>query len=102
MDSKSFIPASPTNSWSQSRRQADRQCRFPRRFRHQGIAGQKGVYDVEVVEVKEKVLPAMDDAFAKSFGAENAEKLREGVRRDLENELNYSQNAASATSSLAH
>jgi trigger factor len=45
-----------------------------------------------VVEVKEKVLPAVDDAFAKSFGAENIEKLREGVRHDLENELKYSQN----------
>jgi trigger factor len=47
---------------------------------------------VEAVEVKEKVLPAVDDAFAKSFGAESVEKLREGVRRDLENEMNYSQN----------
>src|SRR5262249_16006664 len=45
--------------------------------------------EVELVEVKEKVLPALDDAFAKSYGAENLEKLREGVRRDLENELNY-------------
>jgi len=47
---------------------------------------------VEVVEVKEKVLPAIDDTFAKSFGAESEQKLREGVRRDLENELTYSQN----------
>src|SRR5205807_3499905 len=37
-------------------------------------------------------LPAVDDAFAKSYGAENLEKLREGARRDLENELNYKQN----------
>ncbi len=49
---------------------------------------------MEVVEVKEKVLPAMDDAFAKKYGAENLEKLREGVRRDLENELKYSQTKA--------
>jgi len=44
------------------------------------------------VEVKEKVLPTIDDAFAKSFGAENLEKLRVGVRRDLENELAFKQN----------
>src|ERR1041385_2038197 len=56
------------------------------------LAGRKGVYDVEVLEVKEKVMPAIDDAFATSFGAESLEKLREGVRRDLENELNYTQN----------
>jgi len=45
-----------------------------------------------VVEVKERVLPALDDAFAKSYGAEDIEKLRAGVRRDLGNELTYKQN----------
>lgn len=64
---------------------------FPADFVTPQLQGKKGVYEVEVVEVKEKVLPAVDDAFAKSFGAESVEKLREGVRRDLENELNYSQ-----------
>jgi trigger factor len=34
-------------------------------------------------------LPALDDAFAKMFEAESLEKLREGVRKDLENELKY-------------
>lgn len=65
---------------------------FPADFVTPQLQGKKGVYEVEVAEVKEKVLPAVDDAFAKSFGADDAQKLREGVRRDLENELNYSQN----------
>ncbi len=39
----------------------------------------------------------MDDAFARLYGAENLEKLRDGVRRDLENELNYSQAKAIRT-----
>ena len=60
---------------------------FPANFVTPQLAGKKGVYDVEVLEVKEKVLPAVDDEFAKSFGAESLEKLREGVRRDLEKEL---------------
>ncbi|TAL03448.1 MAG: trigger factor, partial [Verrucomicrobia bacterium] len=64
---------------------------FPADFVTKEVAGHKGVYAVEVVEVKEKVLPALDDAFAKSFGAESVEKIREGVRRDLENELKYKQ-----------
>jgi len=62
---------------------------FPADFVTAPLQGKAGVYAVEVVEVKEKVLPALDDEFAKSFGAESLEKLREGVRRDLENELNY-------------
>ena len=64
---------------------------FPADFVTPQLAGKKGVYDVEVVEVKHKVLPALDEAFAKSYGAENVEKLREGVHKDLENELKYSQ-----------
>jgi trigger factor len=67
---------------------------FPADFVTPQLAGKKGSYDVEVVEVKEKVLPPLDDEFAKAYGAENLEKLREGVRRDLENELNYTQNRA--------
>lgn len=64
---------------------------FPADFVTKDLASRKGVYEVEVVEVKEKVLPAVDDAFAKSFDAENMEKLRAGVRKDLENELKYKQ-----------
>jgi trigger factor len=64
---------------------------FPPDFVTPQLQNQKGVYQVEVVEVKEKVLPALDEAFAKSFGAESLDKLREGVKRDLENELTYSQ-----------
>jgi trigger factor len=65
---------------------------FPADFVTPQLAGKKGVYDVEVVEVKEKVLPPLDDELAKGYGAENLEKLRAGVRRDLENELNFKQN----------
>ncbi len=64
---------------------------FPADFVTPQLAGKKGVYEVEVVEVKEKTLPAIDDEFAKHYGAENLEKLRAGVRRDLENELKYKQ-----------
>lgn len=64
---------------------------FPADFVTPQLAGKKGVYQVEVTEVKEKTLPALDDAFAKNYGAESMDKLREGVRRDLENELTHSQ-----------
>ena len=64
---------------------------FPADFVTKELVGKKGVYEVEVVEVKEKVLPAVDDALAKSFGADDLEKLKAGVRADLENELKHSQ-----------
>ncbi len=52
------------------------------------LAGKPAVYEVEVVEVKIRLLPPVDEAFAKSYGAENLERLREGVRADLQNERN--------------
>jgi trigger factor len=64
---------------------------FPADFVTPQLAGKKAAYDVEVVEVKEKVVPAIDDAFAKTYGAESVNALREGVRRDLQNELNTKQ-----------
>ena len=93
MESKSFIPGFADQLLGA--KAGDKRTvnvDFPADFVTPQLQGKKGVYEVEVLEVKEKVLPAVDDAFAKSFGAEDAVKLREGVRRDLENELNYSQN----------
>lgn len=55
------------------------------------LAGKKVTYEVELTEVKEKIVPAIDDAFAKTYGAESIQALREGVRRDLQNELNTKQ-----------
>ncbi len=60
---------------------------FPADFVTPQLAGKKGVYEVDVTEVKEKVLPALDDGLARAFEAQNLETLRQGVRRDLENEL---------------
>lgn len=64
---------------------------FPADFVITEVAGKKGVYEVELVEVKEKKMPEANDEFAKVLGAENFEKLREGVRADLQNELNTKQ-----------
>jgi trigger factor len=55
------------------------------------LAGKKGTYEVEIVEVKVKTLPELTDAFAKEWGAESVDKLREGVRQDLQNEQNSRQ-----------
>lgn len=61
---------------------------FPSDFVASQLSGRTGVYEVEVVQVKEKHLPEMNDELAKGYGAESVDRLREGVRHDLENELN--------------
>ena len=63
---------------------------FPADFVTPQLQGKPGVYAVELVEVKEKVLPALDHEFAKKYGAEDLDKLKAGVRTDLENELTHS------------
>jgi trigger factor len=63
---------------------------FPADFVTRELQGKKGVYEVELVEVKEKVLPELNDEFAKKYGAEDLEKLKAGVLTDLENELKHS------------
>ncbi len=67
---------------------------FPADFVTKELAGKRGEFAVEVVEVKEKIAAPLDDALAKNYGAENLEKLRAGVRLDLENELKFSQEKA--------
>ena len=63
---------------------------IPDDFVYEEIVGKEAKYEIEVVQVKEKSLPELDDKFAKGFGAENMDKLREGVESDLKNELEYS------------
>lgn len=65
---------------------------FAGNFMLPALVGKKGVFEVEVVEVKEKILPEMDQKFAESWGAKDLEALREGVRADLQNEWNQTQN----------
>ncbi|MCF7669202.1 MAG: trigger factor [Verrucomicrobia bacterium] len=65
---------------------------FPEDFVTPQVAGKNGEFEVEICEVKEQVLPEVDDEFAKSYGAQNVEELKKGIRQDLENELAKSRN----------
>jgi trigger factor len=60
---------------------------FPAEFVAPQLAGKAAVYAVEIVQVKEKVLPELNDEFARQWGAESFVKLNEGVRADLEAEI---------------
>ena len=51
----------------------------------QGLIGRKPAYKIWVRGIKEKKMPALDEEFAKSFGKESAEELREAIRKDIAN-----------------
>ena len=65
------------------------QVTFPPEFVVPALVGKAGVYEVEVLQVKERRLPELDEEFAKQFGVESLEALREGVKSDLDNELKH-------------
>ena len=59
--------------------------RFPDDHRNEGLRGKAGEAKVKVTEVKEKVLPALDDGLAKTVGQfDTLDALKEGVRRGLQ------------------
>jgi trigger factor len=60
---------------------------FPADFVTKELAGKKGVFEVEVVEVKEKITPPIDDELAAKYDAGNLENFRKVVRVDLEKDL---------------
>jgi trigger factor len=58
---------------------------FAEDHRIESLRGKNGTASLKVSEVKEKILPALDDDFAKSLGEfETLEVLRAEVRRQLE------------------
>ena len=58
---------------------------FPADHRNEALRGKPGEAAVKVSEVKEKVLPALDDGFAKSVGNfEALEALKAEIRKGLE------------------
>lgn len=92
VDPNAFIPGfGPQLAGASAGDKREVNIEFPADFVQPALVGKKAVYAVEVVEVKERILPELDDAFAKQYGAENLEKLKEGVRHDLANELTMRQ-----------
>ena len=59
---------------------------FPETYQQKDLAGKEAKFAVTVKEVAKPMLPAIDDEFAKSMGAEDLEKLKEMVVAQLEQE----------------
>ncbi len=64
---------------------------LPSEFVHPELSGMPVVYEVEVLGVKEKILPEVNDEFGKQFGAADVATLMVGIRRDLQREYDLRQ-----------
>lgn len=62
---------------------------FPKEHYTKQLAGQPAEFKVEVKDVYEMKLPALDDGFAKTLGLDSVDKLRETMKRNLQEEADY-------------
>jgi trigger factor len=71
------------------------QVNYPESYPNREIAGKTVDFIVTPREIKQKVLPPLDDDFAKDYGeCASLDELRAAVRTRLENELQQIQNEA--------
>ena len=60
---------------------------FPEDFKQSQLTGKTAVFSVNVKELKQKILPPLDDEFAREVGEFNTlQELRDKIRKDLQHE----------------
>jgi trigger factor len=58
---------------------------FPADYNKKDLAGKDAIFKVTLKEIKKKVLPELNDEFAKDIGGNKSmDELREGIKKDLE------------------
>ncbi len=85
LGSNSFIPGFEEQLIGMQRGDdKDVEVSFPEEYGQAELAGKPAVFKVVLKEIKEKVTPKLDDEFAKGFGAETLEELKEKLQKDYE------------------
>lgn len=60
--------------------------RFPEDYKHKGLAGKEALFKIKVKTVKERVLPALDDEFAKDLKLDNIAQLKDKIKEAITHE----------------
>jgi trigger factor len=66
---------------------------FPADFPQKILAGHNATYFVDIVAIKTKSLPDVNDEFAKKLGADTVEKLNDKIRKNLDGQRESEANA---------
>ncbi len=61
----------------------DIEVEFPKEFSVEALAGKKAIYSVEALEVRERLLPEIDDEFLKAHQSESLDQLKEQISNSL-------------------
>lgn len=75
---------------------------FPEDYPDEDLRGKTGAFRARVSQVSEKILPALDDAFAKTVGVETRADLDKAVRGELAHAAFHEARDAAAEKLLAH
>jgi len=75
---------------------------FPGDYPAKNLAGKKVIFLVSVLEIKEKVLPALDDEFARDLGLEKLADLEGKLKESLEGEEKKRQDQDVEKQIIAH
>lgn len=85
LGSGSFIPGFEEQLTGLQRGEAkDVEVSFPDNYGQADLAGKPAVFKVVLKEIKEKVVPELDDEFAKGFGVETLDALKEELQKSYE------------------
>jgi trigger factor len=58
---------------------------FPADYNNKDLAGKEATFKVTLKELKKKIIPELNDEFAKDIGGnKSVDELKEGIRKDLE------------------
>ena len=68
---------------------------FPEEYRNKALAGKPAVFDVDLKEVRQRVVPEIDDEMAKGYDHENLETLKTAIKERLDEDVQV-QNRARA------
>lgn len=60
--------------------------KFPKDFEVKELAGKEADYDVEILEVREKIMPEINEEFLKSFEAKDEADFREKIKESISRE----------------
>lgn len=64
---------------------------FPKDFPIEKLRGKKEKSDIKIIEVKKKILPKLDDEFAKDLGFKNLEELKSNLKEGIGKEVEQNQ-----------
>ena len=75
---------------------------FPSDYNNKDLAGKDAVFKVTLKEIKKKVLPDLNDEFAKDIGNnKSVDELKEGIKKDIEVRKKNEQSSAQRESLLS-